>query len=50
MKKGKFTPEETLKLIELYKKGMKSREIAKALDRKQKSVENKIQHSALIKE
>ncbi|MCJ7559340.1 hypothetical protein MUO79_01815 [Candidatus Bathyarchaeota archaeon] len=49
MNKGRFTKEETEKLIELYNKGMKPKAIAKELDRKQKSIQNKIQHSALIR-
>jgi DNA-binding NarL/FixJ family response regulator len=49
MKKGKFTREETKKLIELLDKGLKAKEIAEALDRKQKSIEDKIYHSELRK-
>jgi DNA-binding NarL/FixJ family response regulator len=49
LKSGKFTKEETEKLIEMYNKGMKAKDIAKALDRKQKSIENKIQHSIEIR-
>jgi len=47
MKEGRFTKEETKKLIEMYEKGDSIEKICKELDRKEKSVLNKSYHLAL---
>lgn len=47
MKEGQFTKEETQKLRELYESGESIADICKALDRKEKSVLNKVYHMEL---
>jgi len=47
MREGKYSKEETKKLIELYESGVSVPDVAKALDRKEKSVLNKVYHLAL---
>lgn len=47
MKSGRFSKEETAKLIELYTGSVAVEDICKILDRKKKSVLNKIYHLAL---
>jgi hypothetical protein len=47
MKEGKYTKDETEQLRELYENGYKVEDIAKILDRKKKSVLNKVYHLAL---
>ena len=47
MKEGKFTKEETEKLVKMYHEGESIEAICKALNRKRKSVLNKVYHMAL---